>query len=115
VSPERIAAELRAMLSRRGRGRALELLAETRLAPVVLPELTPAAGTAEAESAWLLSARVVEALDDTARGAGGFGSTGISSASAAAPPSSASTAAKATAPAPSSSASASSALWPRPP
>jgi len=68
VSPERIAAELRAMLSRSGRGRALELLAETRLAPVVLPELTPPEGPAEGparpDAAWLLSARVVEALDE---------------------------------------------------
>ena len=64
VSPERIAAELRAMLSRCGRGRALELLAETRLAPVVLPELTPPHGPAGPDSAWLLSARVVEALDE---------------------------------------------------
>ena len=70
VSPERIAAELRAMLSRRGRGRALELLTETRLAPVVLPELTPAEGNAEAEGAWLQAARIVEALDEPSLEAG---------------------------------------------
>jgi poly(A) polymerase len=70
VSPERIAAELRAMLSRRGRGRALELLAETRLAPVVLPELTPAEGNVEGQRAWLRSARVVEALDESSLEAG---------------------------------------------
>ena len=70
VSPERIAAELRAMLSRRGRGRALELLAETRLAPVVLPELTNAEGKADAEGAWLRSARIVEALDEPSLAAG---------------------------------------------
>jgi poly(A) polymerase len=70
VSPERIAAELRAMLSRRGRGRALQLLAETRLAPVVLPELAPAEGNAEAEGAWLQAASIVEALDEPSLEAG---------------------------------------------
>lgn len=60
VSPERIAAELRAMVSRTGRRRALELLAETGLAAAVLPEFAagPAGGTlADA-------ARVLDAVDE---------------------------------------------------
>jgi len=47
VSPERIAAELRAMVSRPGRRRALELLDETGLAREVLPELAPGPGRAD--------------------------------------------------------------------
>lgn len=61
VSPERIAAELRAMASRAGRGRALELLEETGLAQQLLPEVAP-----EQESMrerWRDAARVVAALD----------------------------------------------------
>jgi poly(A) polymerase len=61
VSPERIAAELRAMVSRPGRRRALELLHETGLAERVLPEVAPAhAGAAN----WHEAARVVDALDE---------------------------------------------------
>ena len=74
VSPERIAAELRAMLSRSGRQRALELLAETGLAQVVFPEWSPLGqggkGDQEgqgndpaATGAWLAGARMVGALD----------------------------------------------------
>lgn len=62
VSPERIAAELRAMVSRTGRGRALELLEETGLAREVLPEIAPA--TAAARPHWLQAARVVAACDE---------------------------------------------------
>jgi poly(A) polymerase len=62
VSPERIAAELRAMVSRPGRQRSLELLAETGLAreilPEVLPPVTPASGS------WQQAARIVGALDE---------------------------------------------------
>jgi tRNA nucleotidyltransferase/poly(A) polymerase len=43
VSPERVAAELRAMLSRPGRREALELLADTGLAREVLMEVAPPA------------------------------------------------------------------------
>ena len=62
VSPERIAAELRAMVERIGRERALVLLAETGLAGEVLPELAPARG--EAEHRWSRAAAVVGALDE---------------------------------------------------
>ena len=66
VSPERIAQELRAMVSRPGRRRALELLAETGLAGEVLPEVAPGAAgaTAETDAAWNAAARVVDALDE---------------------------------------------------
>jgi poly(A) polymerase len=60
VSAERIAAELRAMVSRPGRRRALGLLAETRLAREVLPELEPETQAA----AWGESARIIDALDE---------------------------------------------------
>lgn len=64
VSPERIAAELRAMASRVGRRRALELLDETGLAREVLPEVAPSdAGT---RRAWQEAARIVAALDEPA-------------------------------------------------
>lgn len=64
VSPERIAAELRAMVSRTGRRRAVELLEETGLAREVLPELTP---TSEAGRAgWRERAAVIGALDEPA-------------------------------------------------
>jgi len=62
VSPERIAAELRAMTSRTGRRQALELLEETGLAREVLPELAPA--DAAARQAWEEGTRVVAALDE---------------------------------------------------
>jgi tRNA nucleotidyltransferase/poly(A) polymerase len=76
VSPERIAAELRAMLSRPGRRRALELLAQTGLAREVLPEVAPADGsagdtacgsaahTADEPTLWHESARIIDALDE---------------------------------------------------
>ena len=64
VSPERIAAELRAMVSRPGRGRALALLEETGLAREVLPEVAPAAGDAAGRAAWARAAAVVAALDE---------------------------------------------------
>jgi tRNA nucleotidyltransferase/poly(A) polymerase len=62
VSPERIAAELRAMTSRPGRRRALELLAETGLAREVLPEVAPA-GEADRQG-WQAAAEVVAAIDE---------------------------------------------------
>ncbi len=63
VSPERIAQELRAMVSRPGRRRALELLAETGLANEVLPEVAP--GTSGDDGrAWNAAARVIDALDE---------------------------------------------------
>jgi len=66
VSPERIAEELRGMVSRPGRRRALELLAATGLAAEVLPEVAPGAAgaTADTEPAWVRAARVVDALDE---------------------------------------------------
>ncbi|MFM7137244.1 MAG: CCA tRNA nucleotidyltransferase [Planctomycetota bacterium] len=62
VSPERIAAELRAMVERPGRERALLLLAETGLAGEVLPELAPARGSVGER--WAANAAVVGALDE---------------------------------------------------
>lgn len=64
VSPERIAAELRAMVSRSGRRQALELLLETGLALEVLPEAAPAAGDAADTASWDEAAQVVAALDE---------------------------------------------------
>ena len=64
VSPERIAAELRAMVSRPGRRRALELLDETGLAREVLREVAPAAGDAAAQADWQQAARIIDALDE---------------------------------------------------
>jgi len=66
VSPERVAAELRAMLSRPGRGRALELLAETGLAAEVLAEFVVGRGTAGPGDAspWHAAARIVAAFDE---------------------------------------------------
>jgi poly(A) polymerase len=62
VSPERVAAELRAMVERTGRERALLLLAETGLAGEVLPELAPARGPVG--EGWRGKAAVVGALDE---------------------------------------------------
>ena len=62
VSPERIAAELRAMVERTGRQRALTLLAETGLARELLPELAPAHG--DGGDHWATAAAVVGALDE---------------------------------------------------
>jgi poly(A) polymerase len=64
VSPERIAAELRAMVSRPGRRRALELLDETGLACEVLPDVATASGDAAGKTAWLQAARIIDALDE---------------------------------------------------
>jgi tRNA nucleotidyltransferase/poly(A) polymerase len=64
VSPERIAAELRAMVSRPGRRRALELLDETGLAREVLPEVAPADGDDSARASWQQAARIIDALDE---------------------------------------------------
>jgi tRNA nucleotidyltransferase/poly(A) polymerase len=64
VSPERIAAELRAMVSRPGRRRALELLDETGLAREVLREVAPADGDAAACEEWQQAARIIDALDE---------------------------------------------------
>jgi tRNA nucleotidyltransferase/poly(A) polymerase len=66
VSPERIAAELRGMVSRPGRRRALELLADTGLAKEVLPEVAPdARGAPDVRSeAWGEAARIIDALDE---------------------------------------------------
>jgi poly(A) polymerase len=66
VSPERIAAELRAMVSRPGRRRALELLHETGLAREVLPELMSASAASGDAPGWQESARIVDALDEPA-------------------------------------------------
>jgi len=63
VSPERIAAELRAMMSRPGRRRALELLESTGLAREVLSEVAPAQGQASSREAWQNAARIIDALD----------------------------------------------------
>lgn len=64
VSPERIAAELRAMVSRPGRRRALELLDETGLAREVLSEVAPTDGDAASRAAWQQAAAVIDALDE---------------------------------------------------
>ena len=64
VSPERVAAELRAIVARPGRRRALELLVQTGLAREVLPEVAPADGAAAAHAAWHDSARIIDALDE---------------------------------------------------
>jgi tRNA nucleotidyltransferase/poly(A) polymerase len=64
VSPERVAAELRAIVARPGRRRALELLVQTGLASEVLPEVAPTDGTGAAHVAWHDSARIIDALDE---------------------------------------------------
>jgi len=61
VSPERVAAELRAMLSRSGRREALELLADTGLAREVLMEVAPPALDA---ARWQKAAEIVAAFDE---------------------------------------------------
>ena len=61
VSPERIAAELRAMLSRPGRRQAVELLLETGLAGAVLPEVAPPAVD---EPRWREAAQIIDAFDE---------------------------------------------------
>ena len=64
VSPERVAAELRAIVARPGRRRALELLVQTGLAREVLPEVAPANNATAAHAAWHDSARIIDALDE---------------------------------------------------
>jgi poly(A) polymerase len=64
VSPERIAAELRAIATRTGRRRAFELLVHTGLAREVLPEVAPTDGMADEHAAWHESARIIDALDE---------------------------------------------------
>jgi poly(A) polymerase len=64
VSPERIAAELRAMVSRTGRRRALDLLDDIGLAREVLIEVAPGPGTTTDREAWRQAARTVDALDE---------------------------------------------------
>jgi poly(A) polymerase len=65
VSPERIAAELRGMVSRAGRRRALELLDETGLAREVLAEVAPGPGLPAARrDSWAFATGVVDALDE---------------------------------------------------
>jgi hypothetical protein len=62
VSPERVAAELRAIVSRHGRREGLELLAATGLAHEVLPEVVPRKATPDDH--WSEAARIVGALDE---------------------------------------------------
>ncbi len=62
VSPERIAAELRAIVSRPGRREGLELLAATGLAREVLPEVAPSGVGGDHQ--WAEAATVVGALDE---------------------------------------------------
>jgi len=64
VSPERIAAELRAMVSRPGRRRALELLDETGLARQVLVEVAPADSDSGGRESWRQAAGIIDALDE---------------------------------------------------
>ncbi len=61
VSPERIAAELRAMVSRTGRRQALELLRDTGLAREVLLEVAPPASS---DASWNDAARIIGAFDE---------------------------------------------------
>ena len=63
VSPERIAAELRAMFSRPGRGPALALLRDTGLFDVLFPEFAADAG-GSGDQAWADRARRLDALDE---------------------------------------------------
>lgn len=68
VSAERIAAELRAMVTRPGARRALALLDDTGLAREILPEVAPAEepGNAQRRAAdrWAAAATIIEALDE---------------------------------------------------
>jgi tRNA nucleotidyltransferase/poly(A) polymerase len=65
VSPERIAAELRAMAARTGRQRAFELLDETGLAREVLVEVAPGPGQPHVRrDQWRQAAHVIGALDE---------------------------------------------------
>ncbi len=64
VSPERVAAELRLMVSRTGRRRALELLEAAGLAREVLPELAPRGADAVGQARWSERVSIVGALDE---------------------------------------------------
>jgi poly(A) polymerase len=65
VSPERVAAELRAMASRTGRQRAFELLDETGLAREVLVEVAAGPGQPhDRRDQWRQAAHVIGALDE---------------------------------------------------
>ena len=64
VSPERIAAELRLMVTRRGRAAALQLLLDTGLAAEVLPEVALPGGSAVSQDSWRLATQVLAALDE---------------------------------------------------
>ena len=68
VSAERIAAELRAMVTRPGRRRALAILDETGLAREVLPAVAPPVGQGQEQAAaaarWEEAAAIIEALDE---------------------------------------------------
>jgi poly(A) polymerase len=64
VSPERIAAELRGMVSRPGRREALELLAATGLAFEVLDEVAAGETTGVTPESWARSARIIGGLDE---------------------------------------------------
>jgi poly(A) polymerase len=64
VSPERIAAELRGMVSRPGRREAIELLAATGLAGEVLGDVAAGEKTGVTADSWARSARIVGALDE---------------------------------------------------
>ena len=65
VSPERIAAELRAMAARTGRQRAFELLDETGLAREVLVDVAPGPGQPhDRRDQWRQAAHVIGALDE---------------------------------------------------
>jgi len=61
VSAERVAAELRAMLSRPGRGQAVQLLLDTGLAANILAELAPPAVDGPW---WREAARIIDAFDE---------------------------------------------------
>jgi poly(A) polymerase len=64
VSAERIAAELRAMVTRQGRRRALALLDETGLAGEVLPEVAPLPKSLPVAAHWAEAAVIIGALDE---------------------------------------------------
>ncbi len=64
VSPERVAMELRLMVSRNGRRRALELLEETGLAREVLPEVSPGGDGRMTEEGWRQAAAIIDAVDE---------------------------------------------------
>ena len=89
VSPERVAAELRLMVSRPGRRQALELLSETGLAREVLPEVAPGADGRMTDDGWRQAAAIIDAVDEpdlpmalatlAERGGGDAAATAVSS------------------------------------